>query len=131
MLEQRVLRLIWPAISYTLLYSFLPHKELRFIIYVFPFFNIAVASVCHRFWENRHKTATQLLMGLGACAHIGANVIFVCFLLCISMTNYPGGVAIAKLHRLAGNSTNVQVHIDVLTAQTGVSRFTQIRNDWM
>lgn len=128
--DVRVRKLLLPAIIFVFLYSFLPHKELRFIIYVFPFLNIAAASACHRIWENRAKSAFHSCMALGVASHLLMNAAFSLFLLCIAGTNYPGGGAIARLHRLAKDEPYVNVHIDVLTAQTGVSRFTQIRSNW-
>lgn len=71
-------------------------------------------------------------MAFAIVAHLVANALFTMFLLCVANSNYPGGLAIAKLHRLEKDSNEqVNVHIDVLTAQTGVSRFTQTHPKWM
>lgn len=45
-LDKRLVQLVAPAFVYILLYSVLPHKELRFIIYVFPLLNMASAATC-------------------------------------------------------------------------------------
>ncbi|CAH0550492.1 unnamed protein product [Brassicogethes aeneus] len=130
-LDERVRRLVVPALLFVLVYSVLPHKELRFIMYVYPLLNVAAATACHRIWQNRDKTPLYYILSLGAMGHLIANILFTLFLLSISGTNYPGGAAISHLHRLARDDVNVTVHISNLAAQTGVSRFTEINEDWI
>lgn len=67
---------------------------------------------------------------MGVVAHLALNAVFTLFMLCIAGANYPGGIAISRLHRLESPSEPVFVHIDVLSAQTGVSRFTQRYPNW-
>lgn len=65
-------------------------------------------------------------------SHIALNIVFSTFLLYVAGSNYPGGVAITRLHRIERNSIEpIHVHIDVFTAQTGVTRFTQTNSSWM
>lgn len=131
-LDIRVRAFTIPAIVYVILMSFLPHKELRFIIYVFPLLNVSAAVACHRIWKNRAKTKWNGFLALTIPGHIILNFVFTTFMLYVASFNYPGGMAIARLHRLERNSIEpVHVHIDVYTAQTGVSRFTQTNASWI
>lgn len=82
-------------------------------------------------WENRNKSPWHGLFALVIPGHLIFNALFSMFLLCLAGLNYPGGIALARLHRLEKDSYEpIFVHIDVLTAQTGVSRFTEINPLW-
>ncbi|KAG7164864.1 Dol-P-Man:Man(7)GlcNAc(2)-PP-Dol alpha-1-6-mannosyltransferase-like [Homarus americanus] len=129
-LDRRLQVLVTPALIFVAMYSFLPHKELRFIIYVFPILNVAAARACQFFWEGREKSGTRQLLAIGCALHLLVNVAFTTLLLTISANNYPGGAAIYKLHQVIPQDANVHIHIDNFAAQTGVSRFTQLHDHW-
>ena len=53
--ERRVRALLACATFYVGAYSFLPHKELRFIFPALPLMNAAAAAAAARVWTNRGK----------------------------------------------------------------------------
>ncbi|XP_041969114.1 dol-P-Man:Man(7)GlcNAc(2)-PP-Dol alpha-1,6-mannosyltransferase [Aricia agestis] len=130
-LERRLIPIVAPALTFILIFSFLPHKELRFIIYVFPLLNMASAAACSYLYVRRGKAPVFELLFWGAMTIIICNVIFSVTLVLVAMTNYPGGMAITKFHKIMKNEPFVNVHICNLAAQTGVTRFTQIHDHWI
>lgn len=102
------------ALSHVTLLSALAHKEWRFVVYTVPLFNALAAlgleAASRRAWGAALGVAT---LGAGAAlAGLGAY---------ISARNYPGGEALAALHARAPGPAHV--HIDTLSAMTGVSLF--------
>lgn len=129
-LERRLVPIVVPALVYILLFSFLPHKELRFIIYVFPLLNLSSAAVCSFIFIRRTKAPIYELLFWGTVIIIVCNIVFSLALAMVAMTNYPGGIAITRFHKLLKNEPYTHVHISNLAAQTGVTRFTQIHDHW-
>ena len=117
MFDLCLLPLFASVLGYVLLYSFLPHKEIRFIFPAMPIFNVCAAygmSRLHRVAfphfdkENKAKGSAiarnsmllairgMYLCGvmLMACTMLG-SLVFVR----ISKENYPGGVALSRLRQ--------------------------------
>lgn len=130
LVQPRVRRFIVPAVVFVALYSFLPHKELRFIFYALPLLNLAAAAAIESAWKNRSRIWPVLLVVGVLCASLAASGVMAY----ASIHNYPGGHGIRKLHELRGGGKGLEgaaVWLDNLSCQTGVTRFLQERPDWM
>lgn len=128
-LEPRIRRHVISIVLFVCLYSWLPHKELRFIFYALPILNLASAIFVARILQNFQKSFTYKVISVGIAGMILVTALYSMGLLYISSYNYPGGYALSSLHQLE-QSKDVYVHIDVYTAMTGASRFGQLRDDW-
>jgi alpha-1,6-mannosyltransferase len=123
-LNRRVSVAIFPALFFVFLFSFLPHKELRFIFPAIPLLNVGAAVGADVVWKSRGKNFYRALVAVGVMTLVLFNAVFSTALLIVSSKNYPGGSALYKMHQLEEclSDGKVEVHIDVFSAQTGVSR---------
>eukprot|EP00986_Skeletonema_menzelii_P015418 scaffold11724_cov148-Skeletonema_menzelii.AAC.3 len=143
MIDRTLLHFFIPTFGFVVLYSFLPHKEMRFIFPALPMFNACAAYGLRKL----HSMAVTAWKGAGwSFISIG---VYVCGLMTVvitmigsllflrlSMENYPGGAALEHLKNHFGATSeistqhapkweDVHVHIDVAAAMTGVSLFGQ------
>lgn len=127
-LRSQVLDVLLPNLAFVALYSFQPHKEWRFIIYIIPPLFAVSAAGASWIWTRRYKTRTYqffaLCMVASSLASFGASFAMVA----ISRLNYPGAEALNRFHALSQNLDTgvVRVHMDTLTCMTGVTRFLQL-----
>lgn len=124
--------ILLPQAAFIALYSLLPHKEWRFIIYTVPAFTAVAAGGAAWIWTRRTKTAMYRLGSVALVASILASFVSSMGSLYISSLNYPGGEALRRLHELAGQDLYkpLWIHLDNLACQTGVSRFQQTHPVW-
>jgi len=122
-----------PLLGFVALYSILPHKEARFIIYVVPGLTAVAAAGAQWIWLRRGKNLLYRLASLGLIASVAACYAASAAMLALSSANYPGGEAMTRLHDIVSKGPSssmdsglVRVHLDDLTCQTGATRFLQM-----
>ncbi|KAI9159278.1 alpha-1,6- mannosyltransferase [Blastocladiella emersonii ATCC 22665] len=111
------------ATLYVAAYSFLPHKEARFVFYAVPLLNAAGAAAAVRVYPR-----ARVVVGLALAASLAASLAVSLAMAAASAHNYPGGNAMRCLQSRAPACDrlvprNATVHVDNLTAQTGAARF--------
>ncbi|KAJ2644220.1 hypothetical protein GGF44_000746 [Coemansia sp. RSA 1694] len=125
--DGRAARLAIPYIAAIAIFSANPHKEWRFIFPAVPVLNICAAVGMVQL--RRIAPSSRLVTFVGA-ALAAASLAIAVLMTLISSLNYPGGHALAMLHAIEA-APGVKVHIDSFAAMTGVTRFGQVREDWV
>ncbi|KAI4731081.1 hypothetical protein E4T49_01356 [Aureobasidium sp. EXF-10728] len=114
-----------PLLAFVAIYSVLPHKEWRFIIYIIPGLTGVAAAGASWIWTRRSKTLLYRLLSLCLVCSTLLSFAGSFGLLYLSSLNYPGGEALTRLHEVATTAEKGQtwVYMDNLACQTGVTRF--------
>jgi alpha-1,6-mannosyltransferase len=125
------------ALTYVVLYSFLSHKEVRFLFPALPLWNLSAAAGLARVAGPGGKSTAGRLAMAAVAATLATGVAATLASVLASSANYPGGWAMVEMHRLAeaGGSGDfrpgpITVHIDPAAAMSGVSRFGERSQDW-
>ncbi|KAL1973473.1 hypothetical protein VTN31DRAFT_6108 [Thermomyces dupontii] len=120
------LSLVAPSVAFIAIYSFLPHKEWRFIVYAVPPLTATAALGAGYLWTHRAKSAPfralpTTVLPLSVLATLAVSLTL--FLL-PSVANYPGGHALRTLQQRAeGTQPHISVQLSNLACQTGATLF--------
>lgn len=125
------LSLLVPSVAFMALYSVLPHKEWRFIIYVVPALTASAAQGAAYIWTRRAKSVVYRILALVlAVSTLASFLVSTLIYLPASAANYPGAHALQSVHRHAdGSQPRIVLHMGNLACQTGVTRFLQLDPD--
>ncbi|XP_057824563.1 dol-P-Man:Man(7)GlcNAc(2)-PP-Dol alpha-1,6-mannosyltransferase isoform X2 [Cryptomeria japonica] len=130
--ERRMQQYVLPILAFIVLYSKLPHKELRFIISAIPMLNLSAAVAATRIWNNRRKSFWKWAY-IAMIGSLLASLGFSITMSVASYANYPAGYALNALHNkdLHPNTSYTRVvHIDTYAAMNGISRFCEKEFPW-
>lgn len=126
--------------GFVFLYSALPHKELRFILPVFPWFFAPLAALCARWiqqvesvYPNRHYLAhgAYVLFYSGILCVLFFSVLSTVISMEVSRANYPGSealeeaekVMLADIHQRTLSNATLTLFLDAHALMTGINRF--------
>jgi alpha-1,6-mannosyltransferase len=126
----RKLRYILMApIVYILGFSYLPHKEWRFIIYIIPLLTTATSISAAYIHHHRSKSLLYRLTHLLLILSIPTSLIASLTMSIISATNYPGALALDSLHAMS-NISQARVYLDIPSRMTGATLPLCCRRGW-
>ena len=126
-LRDASLDILGPSIAFVGIYSFLPHKEWRFVIYTIPALTAVASAGAAWIWTRRARSQFYRLLSVALVISIPASFALSTGLLYVSSLNYPGAYALKRLHALEHGPKRIMVvHLDDLSCQTGVTRFQEM-----
>ncbi|KAL1503477.1 hypothetical protein AB1Y20_011961 [Prymnesium parvum] len=141
----RARQLVATPLVFVAIYSLLPHKELRFILYVVPPLNVAAATSLAKIYRALPPldAAPRLRRAMGMAARLSLiGSLFACLAVsavgtAASRANYPGAQALHAMHSYhasmrarSPSQRPVHVHIGVEAAMSGISRFLEQPPPW-
>ena len=131
----RIRPFAFPIFTFISIFSLLPHKELRFVMYALPILNSVAAVELVRIYDDQKKDRWHKYFFNGAMSVLVMTVFGNFGFSRASANNYPGGEALWELHRIerynvSRGALKPFVHIDVAAAQQGVSRFGEQGPPW-
>ncbi|EPY49400.1 hypothetical protein SPOG_04250 [Schizosaccharomyces cryophilus OY26] len=123
--------LLYVPFAFVFIFSFLKHKEWRFVSYILPWIDsscaIGVACLIRQRNHQRMKISIKKLAIFIFFSGISFGLFASALLLRIFTFAYPGGVALENLHSVNKNSFET-VHLDTYPCMTGITRFLQKPN---
>lgn len=130
LLDTRSRSMMVIACGFVLLYSFLAHKEVRFLFPSLPLWNFSAAMGLYKLFYVAKSTRVIRVIRASVLGGIFLGLLLHGVSSVASYNNYPGGDAMISLRRHIENrhtpdTVSLSVHIDTLAATTGVSRFLQ------
>jgi alpha-1,6-mannosyltransferase len=102
--------LLLPAVMFVAIYSFITHKELRFIFPAIPAFNAAAAVALHKISTlkpSKINNLVHVLAVFGVFCSFAASLAF----LYMSSWNYPGGFAVEQFHSQHFSAKGSSLHL--------------------
>jgi alpha-1,6-mannosyltransferase len=128
--RQRSFAILSPLLAFVMLYSLLPHKEWRFILYVIPGLTAVSAMGASWIWQRRSKSLLYRTLNSALIASVILSFVISSGILAVSRLNYPGGNAVQLLRSVeTGEGGTVRVYADNLACQTGLTRFLEARDE--
>ncbi|KAF7585075.1 dolichyl-P-Man:Man(7)GlcNAc(2)-PP-dolichol alpha-1,6-mannosyltransferase, partial [Aspergillus hancockii] len=120
-----------PSLTFIAIYSIIPHKEWRFIVYAIPPLTAAAALPASYIWTHRSKSPLYRLLSIALIlSTLASSLLSSLILLPASSANYPGAHALQSLHAHSHAHGPQKVHLGNLACQTGITRFLENPSGW-